>query len=44
MCECEVCRRKKNRDPLNREFEPKKRVPEPKEEDCEPKKRVPEPK
>ncbi|HGP0384287.1 TPA: spore coat protein, partial [Bacillus cereus] len=23
MCECEVCRRKKNRDPLNREFEPK---------------------
>ncbi|HHB2087690.1 TPA: spore coat protein, partial [Bacillus cereus] len=26
MCECEVCRRKKNRDPLNREFEPKKRV------------------
>ncbi|WP_254488316.1 spore coat protein [Bacillus thuringiensis] len=38
MCECEVCRRKKNRDPLNREFEPKKRVPEPKEEDCEPKK------
>ncbi|PGW67668.1 spore coat protein [Bacillus thuringiensis] len=44
MCECEVCRRKKNRDPLNREFEPKKRVPEPKKEDCEPKKRVPEPK
>ncbi|GAB6611511.1 spore coat protein [Bacillus cereus] len=38
MCECEVCRRKKNRDPLNREFEPKKRVPEPKKEDCEPKK------
>ncbi|MEF7654788.1 spore coat protein [Bacillus sp. ZJS3] len=36
MCECEVCRRKKNRDPLNREFEPKKRVPEPKKEDCEP--------
>ncbi|MDA2544635.1 spore coat protein [Bacillus cereus] len=35
MCECEVCRRKKNRDPLNREFEPKKRVPEPKKEDCE---------
>ncbi|HDR4350841.1 TPA: spore coat protein, partial [Bacillus cereus] len=28
MCECEVCRRKKNRDPLNREFEPKKRVHE----------------
>ncbi|ADH07390.1 spore coat protein [Bacillus cereus group sp. BceL101] len=40
MCECEVCRRKKNRDPLNREFEPKKRVPEPKKEDCEPKKEV----
>ncbi|ARV92971.1 MULTISPECIES: spore coat protein [Bacillus cereus group] len=38
MCECEVCRRKKNRDPLNREFEPKKRVPEPKKEDCELKK------
>ncbi|EJR83005.1 MULTISPECIES: spore coat protein [Bacillus] len=38
MCECEVCRRKKNRDPLNREFEPKKRVHEPKKEDCEPKK------
>lgn len=38
MCECEVCRRKKNRDPLNREFEPKKRVPEPKKEDCEPEK------
>ncbi|PGE62436.1 spore coat protein, partial [Bacillus wiedmannii] len=35
MCECEVCRRKKNRDPLNREFEPKKRVPELKKEDCE---------
>ncbi|MFT2137150.1 spore coat protein [Bacillus cereus] len=44
MCECEVCRRKKNRDPLNREFEPKKRVPEPKEEDCEPKKEDCEPK
>ncbi|BCC59432.1 TPA: spore coat protein [Bacillus cereus] len=40
MCECEVCRRKKNRDPLNREFEPKKRVPEPKKEVCEPKKEV----
>ncbi|WP_074618800.1 spore coat protein [Bacillus cereus] len=38
MCECEVCRRKKNRDPLNREFEPKKGVCEPKKEDCEPKK------
>ncbi|HDR7772563.1 TPA: spore coat protein, partial [Bacillus paranthracis] len=25
MCECEVCRRKKNRDPLNRDCEPKKR-------------------
>ncbi|AOM11524.1 spore coat protein [Bacillus thuringiensis] len=44
MCECEVCRRKKNRDPLNREFEPKKRVPEPKEEDCEPKEEDCEPK
>ncbi|EMN7727375.1 spore coat protein [Bacillus cereus] len=44
MCECEVCRRKKNRDPLNREFEPKKRVPEPKKEDCEPKKEDCEPK
>ncbi|TPV42396.1 spore coat protein [Bacillus dicomae] len=44
MCECEVCRRKKNRDPLNREFEPKKRVPEPKKEDCEPKKKDCEPK
>ncbi|MFP3377340.1 spore coat protein [Bacillus sp. SIMBA_069] len=43
MCECEVCRRKKNRDPLNREFEPKKRVPEPKKEDCEPKKEDCEP-
>ncbi|PEG09647.1 spore coat protein [Bacillus wiedmannii] len=44
MCECEVCRRKKNRDPLNREFEPKKRVPELKKEDCEPKKEDCEPK
>ncbi|WP_394230098.1 spore coat protein [Bacillus thuringiensis] len=44
MCECEVCRRKKNRDPLNREFEPKKRVHEPKKEDCEPKKEDCEPK
>ncbi|MDZ4492343.1 spore coat protein [Bacillus cereus] len=44
MCECEVCRRKKNRDPLNREFEPKKRVPEPKKEDCELKKEDCEPK
>ncbi|HDR4898341.1 TPA: spore coat protein [Bacillus cereus] len=43
MCECEVCKRKKNRDPLNREFEPKKRVPEPKKEDCEPKKEDCEP-
>ncbi|PEN49557.1 spore coat protein [Bacillus wiedmannii] len=43
MCECEVCRRKKNRDPLNREFEPKKRVPELKKEDCEPKKEDCEP-
>ncbi|MDZ4631810.1 spore coat protein [Bacillus cereus] len=38
MCECEVCRRKKNRDPLNREFEPKKEDCELKKEDCEPKK------
>ncbi|MDZ4469152.1 spore coat protein [Bacillus cereus] len=44
MCECEVCRRKKNRDPLNREFEPKKRVHEPKKEDCELKKEDCEPK
>ncbi|CGG08344.1 TPA: spore coat protein [Bacillus cereus] len=44
MCECEVCRRKKNRDPLNREFEPKKRVPEPKKEDCELKKEDCDPK
>ncbi|AJI30191.1 spore coat protein [Bacillus cereus] len=43
MCECKVCKRKKNRDPLNREFEPKKRVPEPKKEDCEPKKEDCEP-
>ncbi|MGF9879138.1 spore coat protein [Bacillus albus] len=39
MCECEVCRRKKNRDPLNREFEPKERVSEPINQDSEPKKR-----
>ncbi|WP_342719336.1 spore coat protein [Bacillus paramycoides] len=38
MCECEVCRRKKNRDPLNREFEPKKRVSESIKQDCEPEK------
>ncbi|WP_088319991.1 spore coat protein [Bacillus paranthracis] len=38
MCECEVCRRKKNRDPLNRDCEPKKRAPKLKKEDCEPKK------
>jgi len=44
MCECEVCRRKKNRDPLNREFEPKKRVPEPKKEVCELKKEDCDPK
>ncbi|RAN74903.1 spore coat protein [Bacillus sp. SRB_331] len=31
MCDCEVCRRKKNRDPLNRDSEPIKK-------DCEPKK------
>ncbi|EPC8417752.1 spore coat protein [Bacillus wiedmannii] len=43
MCDCEVCRRKKNRDPLNREFEPKKRVPEPIKQDCEPKKGDSEP-
>ena len=36
MCECEVCRRKKNRDPLNREFEPKNEFLSQKE-DCEPK-------
>ncbi|PEJ97484.1 spore coat protein [Bacillus wiedmannii] len=35
MCDCEVCRRKKNRDPLNREFEPKKRVSEPIKQDSE---------
>ena len=39
MCECEVCRRKKNRDPLNREFEPKNELLSQKE-DCEPKKRI----
>ncbi|MED1267006.1 spore coat protein [Bacillus mycoides] len=39
MCECEVCRRKKNRDPLNRDSEPKKRDSEPKNQDFEPKKR-----
>ncbi|GAB6612464.1 MULTISPECIES: spore coat protein [Bacillus] len=44
MCECEVCRRKKNRDPLNRDCEPKKRVPKLKKEDCEPKKEDCEPK
>ncbi|MGY2613741.1 spore coat protein [Bacillus pretiosus] len=43
MCDCEVCRRKKNRDPLNREFEPKKRVSEPIKQDCEPKKGDSEP-
>ncbi|WES04518.1 spore coat protein [Bacillus paranthracis] len=44
MCECEVCRRKKNRDPLNRDCEPKKRAPKLKKEDCEPKKEDCEPK
>ncbi|MEK4742498.1 MULTISPECIES: spore coat protein [unclassified Bacillus (in: firmicutes)] len=44
MCECEVCRRKKNRDPLNRDSEPKKRDSEPKNQDSEPKKRDSEPK
>ncbi|PDZ45657.1 spore coat protein [Bacillus wiedmannii] len=44
MCDCEVCRRKKNRDPLNREFEPKNRVSEPIKQDCEPKKEDCEPK
>lgn len=44
MCECEVCRRKKNRDPLNRDCEPKKQAPKPKKEDCEPKKEDCEPK
>ena len=39
MCECEVCRRKKNRDPLNREFEPKNEFLSQKE-DCELKKRI----
>ncbi|MGG1141336.1 spore coat protein [Bacillus mycoides] len=38
MCDCEVCRRKKNRDPLNRDSEPKKVDSEPIKKDCEPKK------
>ncbi|MDA2383482.1 spore coat protein [Bacillus cereus] len=37
MCDCEVCRRKKNRDPLNRDSEPKKRISEPINRDSEPK-------
>ncbi|MBZ4222841.1 spore coat protein [Bacillus wiedmannii] len=36
MCDCEVCRRKKNRDPLNRDSEPKKVDSEPIKKDCEP--------
>ncbi|MDA2101021.1 spore coat protein [Bacillus thuringiensis] len=50
MCDCEVCRRKKNRDPLNRDSERKKvdserkKVDsEPIKKDCEPKKQVSEP-
>ncbi|PER52718.1 spore coat protein [Bacillus thuringiensis] len=35
MCDCEVCRRKKKRDPLNRDFEPKKQVSEPINQDSE---------
>ncbi|HDR3491585.1 spore coat protein [Bacillus wiedmannii] len=38
MCDCEVCRRKKNRDPLNRDSEPKKVDSEPIKKDSEPKK------
>ncbi|WP_420974547.1 spore coat protein [Bacillus thuringiensis] len=40
MCDCEVCRRKKNRDPLNRDSERKKVDSEPIKKDCEPKKQV----
>ncbi|MEJ9263590.1 spore coat protein, partial [Bacillus thuringiensis] len=43
MCDCEVCRRKKNRDPLNRDSERKKVDSEPIKKDCEPKKQVSEP-
>ncbi|MFB6732396.1 spore coat protein [Bacillus mobilis] len=35
MCDCEVCRRKKKRDPLNRGSEPKKQVSEPINQDSE---------
>ncbi|MBJ8080990.1 spore coat protein [Bacillus cereus group sp. N14] len=38
MCDCEVCRRKKNRDPLNRDSERKKVDSELIKKDCEPKK------
>ncbi|OUB89724.1 spore coat protein [Bacillus wiedmannii] len=44
MCECEVCRRKRNRSPLNRDSEPKKRDSEPKNQDSEPKNQDSEPK
>ncbi|MBJ7998079.1 spore coat protein, partial [Bacillus cereus] len=44
MCECEVCRRKKNRDPLNRDSEPKNQDFEPKNQDFEAKNRDFEPK
>ncbi|HDR3893322.1 spore coat protein [Bacillus sp. FSL W7-1334] len=43
MCDCEVCRRKKNRNPLNRDSERKKVDSEPIKKDCEPKKQVSEP-
>ncbi|KAB2481487.1 spore coat protein [Bacillus cereus] len=43
MCDCEVCRRKRNRDPLNRDSERKKVDSEPIKKDCEPKKQVSEP-
>ncbi|MEK5110985.1 spore coat protein [Bacillus sp. FSL R5-0677] len=44
MCECEVCRRKRNRSPLNRDFESKNRDFESKNQDSEPKNRDSEPK
>ncbi|EJR77005.1 spore coat protein [Bacillus cereus] len=44
MCECEVCRRKKNRSPLNRDSESKNRDSEPKKQDFESKNRDSEPK
>ncbi|MED3605805.1 spore coat protein [Bacillus thuringiensis] len=43
MCDCEVCRRKKNRDPLNRDSERKKVDSERKKVDSEPIKKVSEP-